>query len=62
MTLTVVLIIAIIVIAIMCYVFYVKKTGRVLKQARIVHYGVSGRHTPDDQSVVPDTPPVVEST
>ena len=61
-TLPVLLIVAVIVIAIMCYVFYVKKTGRVLKQVRIVRDVVSGRHTPDDQSVVPGTPPVVEST
>ena len=61
-TLPVLLIIAIIVIAIMCYVFYVKKTGRILKHVRIVHDVVSGHHTPDDQPVVSDTPPVVEST
>ena len=41
--------------------FYVKKTGRVLKQVRIVRDVVSSHQAHDDQSVAPDIPPVVES-
>ena len=61
-TLPVLLILSVVIIAVICYMFYVKKTGSVLKQVRIVRDVVSGRRASDDQSVVPDIPPVVESS
>ena len=61
-TLPVLLILSVVIIAIDCYVFYVKKTGSVLKKVRIVRDVVSGHQVSDDQFVAPDIPPVVVSS
>ena len=61
-TLPVLFILSIVIIAVLCYTFYVKKTGSVLKQVRFVSDMVSGRRSSSDQSAAPDIPPVVESS
>ena len=61
-TLPVLLILSIVIIAVLCYTFYVTKTGSVLKQVRFVSDMVSGRRSSSDLSAAPDIPPVVESS
>ena len=61
-TLPVLLVLSIVIIAVICYTFYVKKTGSVLKQVRFVRDVVSGRRSSNDQSAAPDIPPVMESS
>ena len=61
-TLPVLLILSVVIITVICYIFYVKKSGSVLKQVRIVREVVLGCKASDDQSAAPDIPPVVESS